>query len=74
MILPFKKDDCRVQVCNKCGGVIDDFSGSLIIKDVHMPYLSRHDYDLLNLTLCVDCLDRLVDGCAINPITEYTGT
>ena len=71
MIIPFVKVNRQARICNYCGKEIDDFSGSLSIKDVRMPYLSRFDMDALNLTLCPDCLDRIVDDCRISPITEY---
>lgn len=74
MILQFGTCGRQHRICNHCGKVIDDLSGSLTIHDVNMPYRSKYDFDILNLTLCVDCLDNFVDGCAINPITEYTGT
>ena len=57
--------------CNKCGKEISA-GGFLGISGFTMPYGSRHDYDTLNLNLCVDCLDALVDSCVINPVTEYS--
>ena len=59
---------CR---CNKCGkeiGVVGFFA----INNYIMPYGSKFDYDTLDLTVCVDCLDDFVLGCKINPITEYS--
>lgn len=59
--------DCK---CNKCGKDIP-IGGYFGIMNYKMPYGSKYDYDTLNLILCVECLDELVDGCTINPITEY---
>lgn len=72
MILEFseRKDSAKCK-CNKCGKDISSV-GFFGIKDYRMPYGSKYDYDTLTMILCVDCLDELVDGCKINPITEYS--
>ncbi len=57
--------------CSKCGREISN--GYFGVNDYTMPYGSKFDYDTMNLTLCVDCLDELVLSCKINPITEYAG-
>ena len=73
MIAPYKTIEKQELICNYCGKVIDDFSGSVTIDGV-MPWLSKYDFDLLNMTLCPDCLDAIVDGCAVSPITVYEDT
>ena len=71
MIMKFpEQDNVSVCKCNKCGKEISHV-GFFGIKDYTMPYGSKYDFDTLNLVLCVDCLDELVDGCVISPITEY---
>lgn len=73
MIVPCKIKENQDLICNCCGKVIDDLSGSLTIDGV-MPWLSKYDFDLLDMTLCPDCLDAIVDGCAVSPITAYEDT
>ena len=62
-----RQSECK---CSKCGKDIPR-GGYLAIKNYTMPYGSKYDYDILNLTLCVGCLDNLIEGCVINPVTKY---
>lgn len=57
--------------CNKCGKKMDmwdiqeDFS-----MQRHLGYGSKHDGDILDLDLCCDCMDELIDSCVISPVTD----
>lgn len=58
-----------VLYCNKCGKKIDNmhvFSGLSVTK--RLEYGSKYDLDLLELDLCGDCLDKIIDECAITPV------
>lgn len=72
MVLKFIEHNGSLKFkCNKCGREISEV-GFFRITDYIMPYGSKFDYDTLNLTICVDCLDEFVSSCKINPITEYS--
>lgn len=62
-----KDNSCK---CNKCGKEIS-YIGYFGIKNYIMPYGSKNDYDIMNLVLCVECLDDFISSCKISPITEY---
>ena len=57
--------------CNKCGKKLDmwdiqeDFS-----MQRNLGYGSKYDGDNLDLDLCCDCMDELIDSCVISPVTE----
>lgn len=61
------------QFCNKCGKPFDlwdtqeDFS---IMK--RLGYGTKNDGGILDLHLCCQCMDELVDECDISPIEEDT--
>lgn len=56
-------------ICNKCGKHFDiwdtqeDFS---IYR--RLGYGSKHDGDDLELDICCDCMDELIDSCKVSPI------
>lgn len=54
--------------CNKCGQTINQYEGFFSLNNYTMPYGSQHDSDILDLTLCISCLDEFVGKCAVNPI------
>lgn len=55
--------------CNKCGKKMDmwdtqeDFS-----LQRNLGYGSRYDGDNLDLDLCCDCMDKLIEECVIPPV------
>lgn len=55
--------------CNKCGKKLDmwdvqeDFS-----MERHLGYGSRYDGDHLDLDLCCECMDKIIEECAIPPV------
>ena len=57
--------------CNKCGRILDDFDVNNDYS-IHrkIGYGSGHDGELLELRLCSDCLDELIEACKISPVTE----
>ena len=58
--------------CNLCGKEMDfwDVQEEFSIKSFNIGYGSKHDGDSLELDLCCDCMDELIDRCKINPITS----
>lgn len=61
----------NAQCCNKCGNKMDIWdtqAGLSIIRPIG--YGSNYDGCHLNLHLCYDCMDNLIEQCAISPIIE----
>ena len=61
--------------CNCCGKEIQEHEAETF--KYQYGYLSKRDMDLLNLTLCPDCVDiwtdKLIEECKVNPVIEWTG-
>ena len=62
-------------LCNYCG---NEFSTYKIEKFKYVyGYYSKRDLDMLDLKICVECLDKLTDKlineCKVNPVLEWTG-
>lgn len=53
--------------CNKCGKELDRYEEWDSIETV-MPYGSKYDGSLIDLDLCTQCLDELIDSCKISPV------
>lgn len=57
--------------CNMCGKQFDiwdtqeDFS-----INRHLGYGTKYDGDELQLDLCCDCMEKIIDECKISPIIE----
>jgi len=60
--------------CNKCGREMDEFDiqEELSIQS-RLGYGSRHDGDMLQLDLCCECMDELIDSCKISPLEAWDG-
>lgn len=57
--------------CNKCGkmfSILDEQQPSCMCGK--LGYGSVHDGDMLDLHLCCDCLDELIESCAITPVSD----
>lgn len=60
--------------CNLCGKKMDmwdvqegfGFNGNI-------GYGSKYDGEKLNLDLCCDCMDKLIESCVIPPIEDKDG-
>jgi hypothetical protein len=57
--------------CNVCGGEMDffDVQQGFSIHTV-VGYGSKHDGEIVDLHLCNNCFDHLVDSCRISPTRE----
>ena len=62
----------NVKRCNLCGNVIDPMTGrgGIHISE-ELGYGSKYDMDLLDMEICYECLDRIVDACRISPVRPY---
>lgn len=61
------------KVCNVCGRELDFFD---LQQDftIHrkIEYGSIFDGDIVDMQLCCDCFDDLVNECKVSPITEVS--
>ena len=55
--------------CNKCGKEFDiwDLQEDFTIYR-HLGYGTKYDGAKLELDLCCDCMEKLIDKCVISPI------
>ena len=60
-------------VCNKCGKKFDiwDVQENFSINTL-LGYGTKYDGDKLELHLCCNCIEKLVDECVVSPIKEDT--
>lgn len=59
------------QYCNKCGKKLDlwDKQENFSINR-HLGYGTKYDGCVMRLSLCCDCMEQLVDSCALFPISD----
>lgn len=56
-------------VCNCCGKELGDYDQDYDYTFVvRMGYGTSHDLEYAEIHMCCACLDKLVEGCAVNPI------
>lgn len=72
MLFISSNDMADTKYCNRCGCALDifDVQEDLTIHKEKLGYGTKHDGDKLHLQFCCDCMDWLIDQCAIYPITE----
>ncbi len=60
--------------CNHCGKQLDelDMRESFTIHTT-AGYGSKYDLNEIDLRLCCDCFDRLVDECVLSPVVGEVG-
>lgn len=58
--------------CNLCGKVLDmcDEHCDFVISKEFIGYGSKYDGDAVELRLCCECFDAIVDACHLNPIID----
>ena len=61
---------CTCNVCGRQFGQITPsgnlYGGIFIYHEVG--YGSEHDGEVLEMSICYDCLDKIIGECAVNPI------
>lgn len=63
-----------IRKCNKCGKLFDDLDiQEELSLHTTLGYGSKYDGHTIQLDLCCDCLDELIESCKISPITSYRG-
>lgn len=57
--------------CNKCGKQFDEWDTQENFS-IHgqVGYGSKYDGDIIELDLCCNCMDELMDSCKISPIQD----
>lgn len=63
----------KKNICNKCGKTFDfwdtqeDFS-----IERSLGYGTKYDGSTLELDLCCECMEKLIEECVISPISDNT--
>lgn len=58
-------------ICNKCGKKFDIWDAQERFAIYRrLGYGTKYDGNNLELDLCCDCMEKLVDECIISPIVE----
>ena len=60
--------------CNVCGkelNVYDSEANYHLHKNIG--YGSKYDMSEIDLHICIDCMDKIIDSCAKSPITGKEG-
>lgn len=61
----------NIRYCNICGRKMDFWD---IQEDntIHKTagYGSKYDEEEIELHICCDCMDKIIDGCAISPVAS----
>lgn len=59
-----------IKYCNVCGKRFDEWDNQ---ENIHihqrLGYGSKYDGEYIELDMCLCCLDELIDGCKIFPIS-----
>lgn len=62
----------RHTICDKCGKEFDKWDEN---ENFHfygkLGYGTKYDGSFLELDLCCDCMEEIIDQCKISPIKEY---
>lgn len=58
--------------CNVCGGILDecDLYCDFRINKESIGYGSEFDGDAVDMRLCCDCFDAMIEACAVWPIID----
>lgn len=64
----------KVAYCNKCGKEMDIFDlQEKFSLQRNIQYGSKYDGAYLDIDLCCNCMDELIDGCVISPVVDEAG-
>lgn len=56
--------------CSMCGKQLDLFDTQEDFSiHRHIGYGSKYDGDMLDIHLCCECMDKIIDSCKSSPIT-----
>ena len=59
-------------ICNMCGKEFDtwDMQEGFYIHSSYIGYGSKYDGGSLDIDLCCNCMDKIIDACKIFPVTD----
>lgn len=59
-------------VCNMCGKAFDtwDLQEGFGFHSLYIGYGSKYDENSLDLDLCCECMDKIIDACMISPVND----
>jgi hypothetical protein len=59
--------------CNRCGKTLDlwDVQENYSLQK-HLGYGTKYDGSNLDLQLCCECMDKLIEECVISPVSDNT--
>ncbi len=62
----------NIRYCNICGSKMDlwDIQEDYTIH-TRAGYGSKYDEEEIELHICCDCMDKLIDKCAISPLASH---
>lgn len=61
----------ETKVCNMCGKMLDIWDEQEEFSlDKNIGYGSKYDGLNMHLNLCTDCMDKIIEGCRISPLSE----
>lgn len=57
--------------CNICGKKFNEWDAQQRFGCFGpIGYGSKHDTEFLDLDICIDCMDKIIDACAISPTVD----
>lgn len=61
----------RIITCNKCGKQLDEWDAQEAFSFYSkLGYGTKYDGCELELDLCCNCMDELIESCAVSPIVD----
>lgn len=66
-----KRTSKKKTICNICGKEFCEWDYQ---EDYHISkrigYGSKYDEDLIDLHICITCMDKIIENCKITPVTD----
>lgn len=60
--------------CNLCGKELNEFDVQENYSlHRHIGYGSEHDGETLDLHICCECMDEIINKCIVDPTNGYNG-
>lgn len=63
----------NIRYCNICGSRMDfwDIQEDYTIHTT-AGYGSKYDEEEIELHICCDCMDKIIDSCAVSPLAKFS--
>lgn len=57
------------RICNICGKKFDEWDEQEDFTiHTHLGYGTKYDGETLNLNICCDCMNDIIDSCTVSPL------